>query len=167
MGPGWRNRGPCLPGAAGPQSRADSASLERQGRSHVLTLPRATGSSASTSTKRWSEPCVSPRPRMSPRSSSSTWMCPPCHQLTPRTSSASAEWMTSCSGLQGRGRRSAGLSSFPSSGNDGIGGLFSAPQDRGAVQLQHHSSAAPGKTSPSTASQGEKWGGLNLGGGGG
>lgn len=104
---------------------------------------------------------------MSPRSSSSTWMCPPCHQLTPHTSSASAEWMTSCSGLQGRERGRAGLSSFPSSGSDGIGGLFSAPQDRGAVQLQHHSSAAPGKTSPSTASQGEKWGGLNLGGGGG
>lgn len=94
------------------------------------------------------------------------WMCPPCHQLTPRTSSASAEWTTSCSGLQGRGRGRAGLSSFPSSGSDGAGAggrLFSAPQDRGAIQLQHHGSAAPGKASLSTASQGKKWGGLNLG----
>ena len=49
----------------------------------------------------------------------------------------------------------------------GGGRLFSAPQDWGAIQLQHHGSAAPGKASLSTASQGEKWGSLNLGGGGG
>lgn len=45
----------------------------------------------------------------------------------------------------------------------GAGRALFAPQDRGAIQLQHHGSAAPGKASLSTASQGKKWGGLNLG----
>lgn len=37
-----------------------------------------------------------------------------------------------------------------------VWGLFSAPQDRRAVQLQYHGSPAPGKTSLSSALQGGK-----------
>lgn len=111
--------------------------------SHVPTLLWVIGFSASTSTRRWSERCVSPPPRMSLRSSSSTWMCPPCRRSTPGTSSRSAEWTTSCSGPQGS---ASGWWDWPPSSALRVTlGLFSALQDRGALQLQYNSSAASGR----------------------
>ena len=62
----------------------------------------------------------------------------------------------------GESEGATGLASFPSSGSNG-GGLFSALQDRRAVQLQYYGSTAPGKTSLSKVPPEEKWGSLNLG----